>query len=94
MLHEEEDIPGAKGIPLPGSVNREWSLGGVHVRKLGVFARWVNPLAPPPCLRLIEAASIVIARQIINLFPAMLFQYTKLPDDLLSFGIFRQAQVA
>jgi len=51
-----------------------------NMRKLRVFARRVDPFAPPPGLRLIEATSIVVARQIVDLLATVLVQRAKLPD--------------
>src|SRR5713101_8388029 len=52
--HQEKQIARAKRIALPGTVDWKRPLRRLHMRELGVFARGVNPLAPPPCLGLIE----------------------------------------
>src|SRR5262249_9187824 len=56
--------------------------------RLGVLAGGIDPFAPPPLLRFIKTAAIVIPRQVVDVFATVLLQYAELADDLRAFRIF------
>src|SRR5713101_2833207 len=87
--HQEQNIPDSKRVPLPGSLYWKRSLVRIDMRGLRVFARGVNPCAPPPSLRFTATAPVVIARQIVDLLATMVLEHTELPDDLRPFRVFR-----
>ncbi len=88
--HQEKEIADSERISLPSPLDWKWTLRRVNMRKLSVFTGGVDPFAPPPGLRFIEATPVVIARQIVDVLTAVLLQYAELPDDLLAFRILRR----
>src|SRR5262249_37934844 len=92
--HKKEEIPGPKGIAFPGSLDRKPPPSPVDVRGLGMFARRVQPFAPPPLLRFIQAVPVVIATQIMDVLAIMPLETGELADNRLAFGVFRGAYSA
>ena len=89
--HEKEQVADPEGITLPRPFDWKGALARVHAGELCVLSGRIDPLAPPPGLRLIEAAAVVIAGEIVDLFAAMPLQHGELTDDLLSLGVLWRA---
>src|SRR5882757_8809025 len=69
--HQEKKISNPKRVPLPGSYEWKRPLCGIHFGEFGVLARGIDPFPPPPGVRFIETATVVIARKIVDLFATM-----------------------
>src|ERR1051326_4028854 len=72
--HQEEQVANAKGVALPRAFDRESALAGVDVRGLSVLAGWIYPFSEPPCLRFVESISVVVPRNVVDVFAPMRFQ--------------------
>src|SRR5436190_2489853 len=73
---------------LPGSCDGIGALRRIDFGELGVLAGGIDPFAPPPGLRFVEPASVVIARQVVDLLASMSLERAELPDNLQPFFVF------
>src|SRR5207342_2199189 len=89
--HQEEQVADPEGIAFPRPFDWKGALARIHAGELGVLARGIDPLAPPPGLRLIQAAAVMISGEIVDLLAAMPPEHLELTDDLLAFGVLGRA---
>src|SRR5262249_29844123 len=80
----------SKRVTLPRPLDGMRPLASIHSRKSGMFAGRVDPFSPPPGLRFVEAAPVMVAGQIVHVFTTVLSHHAKLPDDLFPFLILRR----
>src|SRR5574338_1384178 len=83
--HQEQQVANAKRVALPRAFDGKPAFAHVDARRLRVLAGRVNPLPEPPSLGFVESISVVIPRDVVDVFTTMLFQHRILADDLLTF---------
>src|SRR5262245_19425880 len=92
--HQEQQVADAERVPLPGAFNRVATAARVDSRVARVLPRRINPFAPPPVLRLVEAAAVMVAADAVDILAAAPAQRAELAYDLLSFVIPRSGLAA
>ena len=82
--HEEENVPRLKLVTFPVAFDRIRTPACIDFRELGVLAKRIGPLAEPGARVLIVVHTVVIARNIVDIFAAVLLQGVILLDKNLS----------
>jgi hypothetical protein len=86
---QEQNVADRERVTLPGPLDLIATLGAVHSGDIAVFPGRVDPLAPPPGLRLRQPAAIVIATDVVDVLAAVTLHCAQLPHDLFPLGIIR-----
>jgi hypothetical protein len=56
-----------------------------------VLTEWIDPLLPPPGIRFIQPATVMVARNIIDIFPPMFLEGAELVNNLFTLWIDRES---